>query len=83
MRQKSLEPTSYYIAITLGALGDLERARRRTREAETFYRRAIAQWEASARDAQADIGAITQGYVELLRSEGRDAEAAAIEAKSR
>jgi hypothetical protein len=83
MRQKSLEPNSYYIAVTLGAMGDLERARRHPREAETFYRRAIAQWEASGRDAQADIGSIAQGYVELLRSEGREAEAAAIEAKGR
>jgi serine/threonine protein kinase/tetratricopeptide (TPR) repeat protein len=83
MREKSLEPTSYYIAITLGALGDLERARRRPREAETFYRRAIAQWDSSGRDAQADIGSITRGYAELLRSEGRESEAAAIEAKGR
>jgi eukaryotic-like serine/threonine-protein kinase len=83
LRQKTLEPNSYYIAVTLGALGDLERARRRPREAEMLYRRAIAQWKASGRDAQGNIASITRGYVELLRSEGREAEAAAIEAKGR
>jgi serine/threonine protein kinase/Tfp pilus assembly protein PilF len=83
IRQRILEPNSYYIAITLGALADLERDRGRPREAEELYRRAIAQWESSGRDAQGSISAITRGYVELLRGEGRRAEAAAIEAKGR
>jgi serine/threonine protein kinase/tetratricopeptide (TPR) repeat protein len=83
MRQKILEPNSYYIAVTLGALADLERDRGRPREAEELYRRAIAQWESSGRDAQGSISTITRGYVQLLRGEGRRAEAAAIEAKGR
>jgi serine/threonine protein kinase/Flp pilus assembly protein TadD len=83
IRQRILEPNSYYIAVTLGALADLERDRGRPREAEELYRRAIGQWESSGRDAQGSISAITRGYVELLRGEGRQAEAAAIEAKGR
>jgi hypothetical protein len=51
--------------------------------AESLYRRAIAQWEDSGRDAQESISVVSQGYVELLREQGRNAEAAAIEAKSR
>jgi eukaryotic-like serine/threonine-protein kinase len=83
MRRKILEPNSYYIALTLGALADLERARGHPRQAEELYRQAIAQWEASGRDAQSDISVITAGSVELLRSQGREGEAKAIEAKSR
>ncbi len=83
IRRKSLEPTSYYIAITLAALGDLERARRQEAAAETLYREAVAQWESSGRDAQGSISAITQGYVELLRGQGRTREAAAIAAKGK
>jgi hypothetical protein len=83
MRRRVLEPTSYYIAITLGALADLDRMRGRLKEAEARYREAITQWERSGRDAQGDIGVITAGYVELLKGQGRDAEAATIAAKSR
>ncbi len=83
LRRKTLEPTSYYIALTLGAMGDLEQARGRPREAEDLYRQAIAQWEASGRDAQGNIAAITTGYVALLRRQGRTAEASAIEARGR
>jgi non-specific serine/threonine protein kinase/serine/threonine-protein kinase len=83
LRQKILEPNSFYIALTIGALADLERARGRPVAAESLYRRAIAQWEDSGRDAQESISVVSQGYVELLREQGRNAEAAAIEAKSR
>lgn len=83
LRQKILEPNSYYIAVTLGALADLERARRRPVAAESLYRRAIAQWEASGRDAQGSVAEVSDGYVDLLREQGRTAEAAAIEAKGR
>ena len=83
IRRKSLEPTSYYIAITLAAQGDLERARRRPAEAERLYREAVTQWESSGRDAQGSISTITQGYVELLRGQGRTQEAAAIVAKGK
>ncbi len=83
MRRRVLEPTSYYIAITLGALADLDRMRGRLKEAEARYREAITQWERSGRDAQGDIGVIAAGYVELLKGQGRDAEAATIAAKSR
>jgi hypothetical protein len=64
-------------------MADLEQARRRPREAEDLYREAIEQWEASGRDAEGNIAAITTGYVALLRSQGRTAEAAAIEAGGR
>ena len=83
MRRRILEPTSYYIAITLGALADLDRTRGRPKEAEARYRDAITQWERSGRDAQGDISVITAGYIELLKGQGRDAEAATIAAKSR
>jgi non-specific serine/threonine protein kinase/serine/threonine-protein kinase len=83
LRQKILEPNSYYIAVTIGALADLERARGRQVAAESLYRRAIAQWEASGRDAQGSISMVSEGYVQLLRQQGRTAEAAAVEAKSR
>jgi tetratricopeptide (TPR) repeat protein len=83
MRQKILEPNSYYTAITLGALGDLARAQKRYAQAEGFYRRAVAQWESSGRDAQASIETITEGYVAMLQQQGRTREAAAIQAKAR
>ena len=80
MRRKSLEPNSYYIALTLGAQADLARDRRQHVEAERLYRQAMAQWEASGRD-EAASSTITQGYAEMLRGLGRNGEAAALEAK--
>jgi serine/threonine protein kinase/Tfp pilus assembly protein PilF len=82
LRRKSLEPNSYYIALTLSAQADLARDRRQYMEAEQLYRQAMAQWEASGRD-EAASSTITQGYVEMLRGLGRNAEAAALEAKVR
>jgi hypothetical protein len=60
----------------------LARDRKQFAEAESLYRRAMAQWEASGRD-EAVSTTITHGYVEMLRGQGRNEEAAALEAKAR
>ena len=79
IREKSLEPTSFYTAQTLDALAELYRETQRYDRAEEMYRRAMKQWEGSGReDAIAMRTATARNYAEMLRRQGRGAEAAAL-----
>ena len=79
IREKSLEPTSFYTAQTLDALAELYRETQRYDRAEGMYRRAMKQWEGSGREDANEMRAATaRGYAEMLRRQGRNAEAAAL-----
>lgn len=82
IRQKSLDPTSYYTATTLGALGDLDRDRGETGPAERLYAQALAKWDSSGHASDGDRAEIVRNYADLLRREGRGAEATAIEIRT-
>jgi tetratricopeptide (TPR) repeat protein len=64
------------LAYTYQGMGDLARA-------EVHYRRALAIREKCLPAVPADVAGILQNYAVLLRSTGRSAEAAAMEARER
>ena len=83
IREKSLEPTSQYLAFSYHGLANLYREQNKFSESEQFYERALKLWE-TARGAGDDQWRELMGdFAKLRHLQGRDAEAAALEARAR
>jgi len=83
IREKSLEPTSQYFGASYHALANLYRDQGKYDLAEPLYERALKQWEAARGADSSDWHEVVHDYTEMLRHQGRDAEATAWEKKAR
>lgn len=76
--EANFEPDHLWLAYPLTSLGDLAHREGRLDDAEGYYRRALAIREDLPPD-DGDLGVTIDGYAELLRARGRDAEAQRLE----
>ena len=83
IREKSLEPTSQYLAYSYHGLANLYRDEGKYAEAEPFYERALKQWETARGSGAPEWREMIKDYAQLRHRQGRGAEAAALEERGR
>jgi tetratricopeptide (TPR) repeat protein len=81
--RSTLRPKDPALSVSLRTFASFLKSRKRWEDSEAFYKRALTAAEnVSPVDREALAGAL-DGYADLLRLRNRDAEAAALEARSR